>query len=248
MQVLGEEATDEKFFIAFAKFEERMKEHERARALYKYALDHIPKKEAQELYKQWISFEKKTGDREGIEDVIIGKRRFQYEEQLKANSKNYDIWFDYIRLEESYGDIEKVCAKLSFVSLLRPQSYRCVKTRDVYERAIAELPPAQEKRFWRRYIYFWIYYALFEVLFCRHVSSYVWVFSRSLRRKTLIELARCTRSAFAACHIRFSPSASCGFSMRTLRFDKRICRERAWCLAVLWVSRRRRRSSRHTLT
>jgi hypothetical protein len=31
--------------------------------IYKYALDHIPKKEAQELYKMWISFEKKNGDR-----------------------------------------------------------------------------------------------------------------------------------------------------------------------------------------
>jgi hypothetical protein len=29
-------------------------------------------------------FEKKHGDRQGIEDVIIGKRRFQYEEQVGA--------------------------------------------------------------------------------------------------------------------------------------------------------------------
>ena len=47
-------------------------------------------------------------------------------------------------MEESNGDVEK--------------------TREVYERAIACVPPASEKRYWRRYIYLWINYALFEEL------------------------------------------------------------------------------------
>ena len=34
----------------------------------------------------------------------------------------------------------------------------------VYERAIANVPPAAEKRYWQRYIYLWINYALFEEL------------------------------------------------------------------------------------
>lgn len=34
----------------------------------------------------------------------------------------------------------------------------------VYERAVANLPPATEKRYWQRYIYLWIKYALFEEL------------------------------------------------------------------------------------
>ena len=34
--------------------------------------------------------------------------------------------------------------------------------RDVYERAIAQIPPSQEKRHWRRYIYLWIFYAVWE--------------------------------------------------------------------------------------
>jgi hypothetical protein len=61
--------------------------------------------------------------------------RFQYEEDVKKNPLNYDAWFDYVRLEESNGDKEKV--------------------RDVYERAIANIPPAEEKRYWQRYIYLW---------------------------------------------------------------------------------------------
>lgn len=63
---------------------------------------------------------------------------------MKENPHNYDAWFDYVRLCESEGDIDK--------------------TREVYERAIANVPPVAEKRLWRRYIYLWIYYAVFEEL------------------------------------------------------------------------------------
>ena len=135
---------DEKLFIAFAKFEEGCREYERARTIYKYALDRIPKQEAENLFKVYTHFEKRFGDRAGIEDVIISKRKFQYEGEVKANPMNYDAWFDYIRLMEAESSQENV--------------------REVYERAIANIPPSQEKRFWRRYIYLWIYYALYEEL------------------------------------------------------------------------------------
>ena len=39
--------------------------------------------------------------------MIVSERRFQYEEEVRANPLNYDGWFDYIRLEESAGDIER---------------------------------------------------------------------------------------------------------------------------------------------
>jgi len=39
-----------------------------------------------------------------------------------------------------------------------------VQVREVYERAVANVPPANEKRYWQRYIYLWIKYALFEEL------------------------------------------------------------------------------------
>ena len=59
---------------------------ERVRVIYKYALDRIPKQQAQELFKNYTMFEKKFGDRRGIEDVIVNKRRFQYEEEVKVRS------------------------------------------------------------------------------------------------------------------------------------------------------------------
>ncbi|CAM6098606.1 unnamed protein product [Calypogeia fissa] len=144
IQQLGEDGQTEELFVAFAEFEEKFKELERARAIYKYALDHIPKGQAEDLYRKFVQFEKQYGDRAGIEDVIVGKRRFQYEEEVKNNPLGYDAWFDYARLEESVGNKEKI--------------------REVYERAIACLPPAEEKRYWQRYIYLWINYALYEEL------------------------------------------------------------------------------------
>ena len=34
--------------------------------------------------------------------------RFQYEEEVKRNPLNYDNWFDYVKLEESTGDVERI--------------------------------------------------------------------------------------------------------------------------------------------
>lgn len=62
----------------------------------------------------------------------------------QANPHNYDAWFDYLRLVENDADADTV--------------------REVYERAIANIPPIQEKRHWKRYIYLWINYALYEEL------------------------------------------------------------------------------------
>mmetsp|Transcript_46950 Transcript_46950/g.92422 ORF Transcript_46950/g.92422 Transcript_46950/m.92422 type:complete len:684 (-) Transcript_46950:136-2187(-) len=157
---LGEDAHDPTLFIYFATFEERMKEDQRARTIYKYALDHVPKHKAEELYQMYTSFEKKHGDRAGVEDVILSKRRFQYEEQLKENPRNYDVWFDYIRLEEGAADVEK--------------------TRTVFERAIANLPPIQEKRFWKRYIFLWITFALYEELTAKDLNRCQQVYEKAL--------------------------------------------------------------------
>ena len=43
-------ARDVQLLMAFAQFEERVKEIERSRAIYKFALDSIPKSKAGELY------------------------------------------------------------------------------------------------------------------------------------------------------------------------------------------------------
>jgi crooked neck len=102
----GDDHMDERLFIAFAKFEEGQKgqkEHERATAIYKFALEHMPKEKASDLYKAFTIHQKKYGERDAIEDVIVSKRKFQYEEEIRQNPSNYDAWFDYLRLLESEG-------------------------------------------------------------------------------------------------------------------------------------------------
>ncbi|KFY13403.1 hypothetical protein V491_06409 [Pseudogymnoascus sp. VKM F-3775] len=161
VEALGEDFMDERLFIAYARYEAKLKEYERARAIYKYSLDRLPRSKSLALHKSYTTFEKQFGDREGVEDVILSKRRVQYEEQLKENSKNYDTWIDYARLEETSGDLDRV--------------------RDVYERAIAQLPPSQEKRHWRRYIYLWIFYAIWEEMDAGDISRARQVYAECLR-------------------------------------------------------------------
>uniref|UniRef100_A0AAF5PST3 Crooked neck protein n=3 Tax=Wuchereria bancrofti TaxID=6293 RepID=A0AAF5PST3_WUCBA len=145
LEYFGEENLNEALLIAFAQFEERQKEHERSRVIFRYGLDHLPPDRAGEIFKFYTIHEKKYGERAGIENVIVSKRRHQYEEQIAENSYNYDAWFDYIRLLQN----EKIHRE---------------EMEDTFERAIANVPLQPEKRYWRRYIYLWINYALYQEL------------------------------------------------------------------------------------
>ena len=42
---------------------------------------------------------------------------------------------------------------------------------EIDERAIANIPPEDEKRYWRRYIYLWINYALYEEVVAHDVAK-----------------------------------------------------------------------------
>jgi crooked neck len=135
------EMVDQNFFVSFAKFETRHGELERARVVYKYALQHLEASE--NLAKEFAKFEKMNGDTEEVEDVMARQKRIEYEKKVEF-SQGYDVWFDYIRLEEGVGNPDRI--------------------REIYERAVANTPPLEEKRYWRRYVYLWIYYAVWEEL------------------------------------------------------------------------------------
>ncbi|KAJ3090637.1 Crooked neck-like protein 1 [Quaeritorhiza haematococci] len=158
---LGEEFIDQNVYVSFAKFETRVKEIDRARVIYKFALERLPKGQAENLYNAYMQFEKQFGAKEGIEDVVVGKRRAKYEEELASNSRNYDAWFDYARLEESAGDPARI--------------------REVYERAIAQVPLLAEKRFWRRYIYIWLFYAVWEEIVAKDYDRAKEVYTQCLK-------------------------------------------------------------------
>ncbi|KAK2376952.1 crooked neck protein [Trifolium repens] len=187
-----DEEEAEKLFIEFAEFEERCKEVERARVIYKFALDRIPKGRAEDLYHKFITFEKQHGDKDGIEDGIVGKRRFQYEDEMRKNPLNYDSWFDYIKLEESVGNKERI--------------------REVYERAIANVPPAEEKRYWQRYIY------LFIGLFVCNLGS-IMHSTKSLMPKIWSELELCTGNVSTRYLTTNSHMQKYGFLQPNLKYD-----------------------------
>jgi hypothetical protein len=117
-------------------------------------LDRLPRSKSANLYASYTTFEKQFGDRAGIETTVLGKRRIQYEEEISHEPLNYDTWFDYARLEEE--------AYRTAVAEETGVEAQEAKVREVYERALAQVPPSTEKRHWRRYIYLFINYALFE--------------------------------------------------------------------------------------
>ncbi|KAL6708459.1 NineTeen Complex (NTC) component [Coniothyrium glycines] len=161
VETLGDDFMDEKLFMEYARFEARLKELERARAIYKFALDRMPRSKSVNLHKAFTTFEKQYGDKDGIEDVVLSKRRVYYEDQVKENSKNYDAWIDFARLEETSANTDRV--------------------RDIYERAIAQIPPTQDKRHWRRYIYLWLLYAVWEETTSRDIERTRQIYQECIR-------------------------------------------------------------------
>ncbi|THV04777.1 protein prenylyltransferase [Dendrothele bispora CBS 962.96] len=144
-------------FSAFAKMETRLKEYDRARVIYKFALERIPRSKSVALYAAYTKFEKQHGTRTTLESTVLGKRRIQYEEELSHDGRNYDVWFDYARLEEgALKDLRDDGATVE------EEEASIGRIREVYERAVAQVPPGNEKRHWRRYIFLWLDYALFE--------------------------------------------------------------------------------------
>ena len=125
--------------------------------ILQFALARIPRSKSAALYAAYTKFEKQHGTRSTLESTVLGRRRIQYEDELQHDGRNYDVWFDYTRLEEgAYRDLKD---EGSTDEELQAQIGR---VREVYERAVAQVPPGGEKRHWRRYIFLWLNYALFE--------------------------------------------------------------------------------------
>ena len=170
-----------RLYLAFAAFEALAGEPERARAIYRHALDRAPKRDVDAVFEAYSAFERSRGDRDGVDAVVAAERRLEYERRVQGDARDYDAWFEYARLEEGAAAAELAEARAEAPS---PESFdlaraaeespAVARVREVYERAVAALPPATtsattssaeaEKRLWCRYVYLWIYYAVFEEL------------------------------------------------------------------------------------
>ncbi|KAH9478593.1 NineTeen Complex (NTC) component [Psilocybe cubensis] len=155
-------------FNAFAKMETRLKEFERARVIYKFALSRIPRSKSAALYAAYTKFEKQHGTRNTLENTVLGKRRIQYEEEISHDGKNYDVWFDYARLEEgAYRDLkdegstqEELDAAIGRVREVyeRAVAQDYPRTRQIYQTAIQLVP---HKQF--TFAKLWLMFAKFEI-------------------------------------------------------------------------------------
>merc|ERR1719341_752855 len=147
---------DEQPWLTYIKFELRYKELDRARLIYEKFVYVHPQpsnwvrfarfeeghgfiNSARTIYERAIEF---FGEENMDQKLFIAFSKF--EEEVKENPMNFDAWFDFVRLTESEGNMDTI--------------------RETYERAVANVPPSQEKHYWRRYIYLWINYAVYEEL------------------------------------------------------------------------------------
>lgn len=140
-----------KLLLAFASFEILCGEMDRARAIYSFALNTLPPSHAPNIEAARVALEKQYGTSTGVEAAVLTQRRRKYEEQVTADPLDYDAWFDLVRLDEQGGDVGRI--------------------RSTYQEAVQQPPPmvqsgsagtAHEKMRWKRFVYLWIEYALFE--------------------------------------------------------------------------------------
>ena len=185
------------------------------------ANDKAAKENKDALNAEMVAFEKRHGNRKDIEDVIVKKRRDYYEQKLEQDSYDYDSWFDLARLEEAEGNFDKV--------------------REVYERAISNSPPIPEKRFWRRYIYLWISYAIFEELQTSSIDRARSVYRECLR---LIPHKEFTFGKIwlmaAQLEVPLSEVAYLHFNLSVTRFDRKtfLAPENCWGKQLACAPRR----------
>ncbi len=101
-----EVCADARWYLAYAGFEEGQHNWERCRALYREALDVLPRAETERVLARYTAFEKQRGGVAGVEDVVLSKRRLAYEAEVAANPMAYDAWIEYIRLEEHCAGLQ----------------------------------------------------------------------------------------------------------------------------------------------
>jgi len=234
-----EESKQARVFSRFAAFEERQGEYDRSRVIYKHAivllrLEELDKLSAEnhddydisswelqqrkELYKSYLTFEKKHGDQQGIERVLLTKQRREYIERVEQDPYDYDAWFEFAKLEEDNALLE--ADKNNNHSRGDPTAVR-----EVYEKAVANTPPGNTgvKEHWKRYIYLWIYYATYEELTNNDLEraseiyqtcldrviphkqfsfAKVWIYAAKLqiRRKNLTSARKILGKAIGMCH------------------------------------------------
>ncbi|KAH9251792.1 hypothetical protein BASA81_010235 [Batrachochytrium salamandrivorans] len=151
-------------WLAFAQFEVRQREPDRARAVYQFALEQVTQDRSR-VFASFASFEKKLVESNTISSdmVVAMRRRNDYLDLLQKDVQDYDSWLDLCRLEETFG------------------LGNCDKVRETYAQAQSHLPAQQEKRFWRRFVYLFVFESLFEELVMKDLDRAASALGRGLK-------------------------------------------------------------------
>ncbi|CXI48699.1 pre-mRNA-splicing factor CLF1, putative [Plasmodium berghei] len=164
IELLPSQFLDQHFYIHFSKFEEENNEYERCRKIYIEALKRLPRENSDILYKNFLQFQKKYSEKEELDQTLLYNERIHFEEALKKTPNDYDIWFNYIKLEEQN------------INLINKEK-SIIRIRELYERAISIIPQIFTKKYWKRYIYLWINYSVFEELYADNIDRARQVYS-----------------------------------------------------------------------
>ena len=189
-----------RFFIQFTNMEERQNEYDRARVIYQYAIQLLQlnadnkdyadddgnsdvskeeKVKRQQLYQQYLTFEKKHGTKNQIEHVIVQQHQKEYESRILKNPYDYDLYIEYAMMLQDYQQQQSSSSSTDIATTTTIQN----QIRDIYERGMGQVPPDQHnKDSWRRYIYVFIYYAVYEELMNRNRSRAIQVYTTCLNK------------------------------------------------------------------
>ena len=163
IQLLDVEALNEEVFIKYAQFEMRRGEVEKANRIFKIGLSKLASQpgKSNQLYSAYVLHTKQTGTRDEIEQILIDKRRTHYERVFVEDPTNLDACFAYIRMEEEAGEIERA--------------------RELFERSLSKMPTVPGKKYFKRYVYLWVFYAQFEELTCKDVDRARSIYQTGIR-------------------------------------------------------------------
>ncbi|ODV81060.1 Pre-mRNA-splicing factor CLF1 [Suhomyces tanzawaensis NRRL Y-17324] len=148
----------------WSDWEISVQEFERARMIYTLLLEDprckgiLLEDQRTKISQLFTDFEKNHGNKNTIESSVTLNRLNKYRANLKEDAQDYDSWWAYISILEQQGDI--------------------IAVREAFENAIKNLPTDKNKSLkWRRYIYLWIKYALWEEISLGQVENArnIWV-------------------------------------------------------------------------
>lgn len=131
----------------WADWEMSLKEAERSRAVYTILLELglLSKQQQAIIFEDFSEFEKRYGLIGGEDATVRLKRLYQYEKDVAQDPRDYDSWWDYIKLQESDKLDLEIAELLKNATLVSP----------IHTSKLTS---------WRRYVFLWIKLAWIQEL------------------------------------------------------------------------------------